>query len=65
MLNDFARLSRFHLDIQGGPDDIDNMTPEERAELKKREIEAEFLRYKLARRQQQLRDQQQVVNSST
>uniref|UniRef100_A0A914RGZ7 Uncharacterized protein n=1 Tax=Parascaris equorum TaxID=6256 RepID=A0A914RGZ7_PAREQ len=26
------------------------MTPEERAELKKKEIEAEFLRYKLARR---------------
>uniref|UniRef100_A0A914ZIM7 LIM zinc-binding domain-containing protein n=1 Tax=Parascaris univalens TaxID=6257 RepID=A0A914ZIM7_PARUN len=34
---------------KGGIDEA-NMTPEERAELKKKEIEAEFLRYKLARR---------------
>ena len=37
-----------HLE-KGGIDEGD-MTPEERAERKKREIEAEFLRYKLARK---------------
>jgi hypothetical protein len=32
------------------------MSAEERAELKKRQIEAEFIRYKLARRQKQMRE---------
>uniref|UniRef100_A0AC35FRZ7 LIM zinc-binding domain-containing protein n=1 Tax=Panagrolaimus sp. PS1159 TaxID=55785 RepID=A0AC35FRZ7_9BILA len=36
--------------IQKGTADEEEMTPEERAERKKKEIEAEFLRYKLARK---------------
>jgi hypothetical protein len=34
------------------------MTPEERAERKKKEIEEEFLRYKLARKLQDKKSQQ-------
>uniref|UniRef100_A0A0N5A3U0 LIM zinc-binding domain-containing protein n=1 Tax=Parastrongyloides trichosuri TaxID=131310 RepID=A0A0N5A3U0_PARTI len=55
---DNIEKTKVDLDIQLG--DIkaafekgeDSMTPEERAELKKKEIEAEFLRYKLARKLQ-------------
>uniref|UniRef100_A0A0K0E654 LIM zinc-binding domain-containing protein n=1 Tax=Strongyloides stercoralis TaxID=6248 RepID=A0A0K0E654_STRER len=55
---DNIEKTKVDLDIQLG--DIkaafekgeDTMTPEERAELKKKEIEAEFLRYKLARKLQ-------------
>jgi hypothetical protein len=36
------------------------LTPEERAEKKKKEIEEEFLRYKLARKIQDKKQQQQV-----
>lgn len=35
------------------------MTPEERAEEKKKQIEAEFNRYKLARRKQELREERE------
>ena len=38
----------------------EEMTPEERAALKKKEIEAEFLRYKLARRAAAERAKQEV-----
>ncbi|KAI6224428.1 hypothetical protein M3Y99_01399700 [Aphelenchoides fujianensis] len=38
--------------------DEENMTPEERAEKKKKEIEEEFLRYKIARKLQEKRAQQ-------
>lgn len=50
--------------MKGGVDEAD-MTPEERAERKKKEIEAEFLRYKLARKLQAKKAQETANEEET
>uniref|UniRef100_A0A0K0EXK3 LIM zinc-binding domain-containing protein n=1 Tax=Strongyloides venezuelensis TaxID=75913 RepID=A0A0K0EXK3_STRVS len=64
--SDNIEKTKIDLDIQLGSIKAafekgeDTMTPEERAELKKKEIEAEFLRYKLARKLQAQKAKEEV-----
>jgi hypothetical protein len=51
-----AELENIKAAFEKGTGEEGEMTAEERAELKKRQIEAEFIRYKLARRQKQMRE---------
>ncbi|KAE9554700.1 hypothetical protein FO519_002110 [Halicephalobus sp. NKZ332] len=47
-----VQLNSIKQNLEKGGIDESDMTPEDRAEMKKKEIEAEFLRYKLARKLQ-------------